>query len=100
MSSLWILERESKEAGPSGPSYWLLPGFCRVGRQPPAEVLVAGDKSISRVHAEITVPQLEEWEAAGGRPYIRLKGGRQGADTARGGRAAHHGAALNSSLQT
>lgn len=69
MSSLWLLEakqfqddRRSETA--KGVRFFLRPGTYTVGREADhCDIDIAEDRSISRVHATITVPCLGSWPA-------------------------------------
>lgn len=79
-SSLWLLEAkrhatEDRSSQACSVKFWLKPGAVVVGRQGQAELPVGEDKSISRKHADITVPTAEDWQREeGGQPYVLLKG--------------------------
>ncbi|EFN58297.1 hypothetical protein CHLNCDRAFT_142287 [Chlorella variabilis] len=78
-SSLWLLEAkrhatEDRSSQACSVKFWLKPGAVVVGRQGQAELPVGEDKSISRKHADITVPTAEDWQREeGGQPYVLLK---------------------------
>jgi hypothetical protein len=76
-SSLWLLEAkpfvvDDRSIAVQTVKYWLKPGTVIVGRKGQAELAVEEDKSISRKHAEITIPQAQEGDDEA--PYVLLKG--------------------------
>jgi hypothetical protein len=79
MSSLWLLEaktypHEDRGGAATTARYLLRPGRYTVGREgQQCDLELLDDKSISRVHAHLEVPSLQEWAAAGGRPYITVR---------------------------
>ncbi len=73
-ASLWLLEakafqQEDRSEAARSVHFWLRPGGYVVGRQG-ADIVVEEDKSISRRHAELTVPRAVQ----GGDPHIVVKG--------------------------
>jgi hypothetical protein len=64
--SLWLLEakpfpEDTRSAAATSQRVWLSPGTYTVGRKEgQCDIAVEEDKSISRLHAEITVPSIEE----------------------------------------
>ncbi|KAL4442023.1 hypothetical protein ABPG77_011284 [Micractinium sp. CCAP 211/92] len=72
-ASLWLLEakafqQEDRSEAARSVHFWLRPGGYVVGRQG-ADIVVEEDKSISRRHAELTVPRAVQ----GGDPHIVVK---------------------------
>jgi hypothetical protein len=73
MSQLWLLEakpftQEDRTEVATSVAFWLKPGTYVVGKRGHADLPIEEDKSISRKHAEITVP------TSGSQPHILLKG--------------------------
>jgi len=78
MSSLWLLEakaypEENRSAEAISKRYWLRPGTYTVGRPgTSSDIALLEDKSISRNHAIVIVPSLQEWLHTGA-PYVEIK---------------------------
>lgn len=73
-ASLWLLEakafqEEERSEASYSVQFWLKPGGYTVGRQG-ADIVVEEDKSISRRHAELSVPPATQ----GDDPHVLVKG--------------------------
>lgn len=80
MSSLWVLESKAypddlRSTETKTAKYWLRPGTYTVGRGTAADISIFEDNSISRMHAIVTVPSLQEIKEGSGAgvPYVEIQ---------------------------
>ena len=78
MSCLWLVEAkaypdDTRASDATTSKFWLRPGSYTLGRPGSScDVVVTSDKSISRVHANIIVPDLREVAQQGEVPFVGI----------------------------